>query len=138
MTHSTGPPKPPAILVVEDDGLIRRHAAEAFDDAGFIVFEAGDAANALQILGVSGPRIDALFTDVNMPGAMTGLSLARHAHDHWPWMRLAVTSGFVRPAVAAMPESARFFPKPYDVNCVVDYFRSATLAAASPVERRRV
>ena len=52
-----------------------------------------------------------LFTDVDMPGSIDGLELARIAHALWPKLRILVTSG--KNAPRALPEHGRFVGKPY-------------------------
>ena len=66
----------PAILIVEDEGLIRLSAAKMIADAGFEVIEAADADEAIRILE-SRTDIRVVFTDIQMPGSMDGLKLAR-------------------------------------------------------------
>jgi CheY-like chemotaxis protein len=66
----------PVVLVVEDDFLIRMHAAEMIEEAGFEVVEASNADEAVAILE-GRPNIAVVFTDIQMPGSMDGLKLAR-------------------------------------------------------------
>jgi CheY-like chemotaxis protein len=68
--------KRPVVLVVEDDFLIRMHAAEMIEEAGFEVVEASNADEAVAILE-GRPNIAVVFTDIQMPGSMDGLKLAR-------------------------------------------------------------
>jgi CheY-like chemotaxis protein len=116
-----------AILIVEDDPMTRMTATDAFQDAGFAVFEAANVSEALSILAVS--SADALFTDIEMPGGINGASLARQTRERWPWIKVAVTSGEATPPAGAMPHDARFFPKPYNIRRVVDHIQRITLAA---------
>jgi len=113
---------------VEDELLIRMLAAEALTGAGFSVIEADHADAALAILQARADEIGALFTDVNMPGAMDGLELARHASTRWPWVRLLVASGRLQPAFTALPSGCIFLPKPYDPDCMVSQIRDLTMA----------
>jgi two-component system, response regulator PdtaR len=129
MTHTIKLHTSPVVLVVEDDGLIRSFATNAFEDAGFVVFEATSANRALVILAVSARHIDAMFTDIQMPGGMNGVLLALHTRRQWPWIRLALTSGQAHPSASALPENTPFFSKPYDIDHVVEHFLSETLAA---------
>jgi CheY-like chemotaxis protein len=71
------------ILIVEDDFLVRMHAAEMIADAGFEVVEAGSADEAIVILE---GRLDitVVFTDIQMPGSMDGLKLAMAIGGRWP------------------------------------------------------
>jgi len=57
--------------------------------------------------------IRTLFTDVNMPGPIDGLELARRVRQERPGIRVIVTSGRVRPSSEELPEEGVFVPKPY-------------------------
>jgi CheY-like chemotaxis protein len=117
------------VMVVEDDMLLRMAAVDALDDAGFVVLEAVNADVAVRILQARAGSVDALFTDVNMPGPMNGLMLARHTRRLWPWIGVLVASGEVKPAATEMPDNSRFFSKPYDINSVVRGIRETARAA---------
>ena len=104
-----------AILIVEDEVLIRQLSVDQLEMAGYDVLEAGSAAEAITILE-SGADITVLFTDVNMPGDLDGLELARLVHDRWPNIQLLVTSGGGRVAPGDVPDDGRFMPKPYSLN----------------------
>ena len=54
-----------------------------------------------------------LFTDIQMPGALNGLDLARVVHARWPNVLLVITSGRARPSYAEIPDDSRFVGKPY-------------------------
>lgn len=100
------------ILIVEDEQLIRMHAADMIRDLGFEAIEAADADQAIALLETDA-EIAAVFTDVQMPGSMDGLALVAAVRDRWPPVALLVTSGQVRPPSSAMPSGARFVSKPY-------------------------
>jgi CheY-like chemotaxis protein len=110
----------PRIVVAEDDELLRIIVVELLTDDGFEVLEAGHAEEALRILCVHAERIQVLFTDINMPGLMNGLELARRAHQRWPWLRVMIGSG-TRPE-ALMPDYG-FSPKPYNLSDLRDRIR---------------
>jgi CheY-like chemotaxis protein len=116
----------PLVLVVEDELLIREIAAAAITDAGFEVVEAATAQEALDILGQR-PDVGVLFTDVNMPGSLDGLALARLVHEQWPDIKLVVTSG--RPLAAATPDDGQFLAKPYTLDVLTKAVREATALA---------
>jgi CheY-like chemotaxis protein len=101
------------VLVVEDECLIRMDIAERLKDEGFIVFEAGDADEAIRILE-GRTDIHLVFTDIEMPGSMDGLKLASYVRDRWPPIKLIVTSGHVTVDESLLPTGGRFFQKPYD------------------------
>lgn len=95
-----------------------------------MTWEAGDAEEALDVLDRH-PRIGLVLTDVNMPGAMNGLGLARQVNVIRPDVKLVVTSGAVRIADADLPDHGTFFPKPYGTGVIVDIV-AEKLDAASP------
>jgi CheY-like chemotaxis protein len=64
-----------AILVVEDEVLIRLATREGIEAAGFQVHDAHDADEAIQLLEAN-PDIGLIFTDVDMPGSMDGVKLS--------------------------------------------------------------
>src|ERR1700722_4120181 len=76
--------KSPIVLVAEDEAMGRELSVSELQDAGYTVIEAADAHQALAILE-NGVPVDVLFTDVNMPGEIDGMVLARMAQrrpDH--------------------------------------------------------
>lgn len=102
----------PVVLVVDDEALLRWHASDLLASAGYKVVEADDAATALRILETR-EDVRLLFTDVQMPGALDGLDLARQVHQRWPGVLLLVTSGGVPLGNADIPDAGRFVAKPY-------------------------
>jgi CheY-like chemotaxis protein len=101
-----------AILVVEDETLIRLWAADLLEENGFSVLEAANADAALKVLEKR-PDVKLLFTDVQMPGSLDGMQLAREVHARWPHVLLVITSGRERPTQAEIPDHGRFVAKTY-------------------------
>ena len=87
-----GTDKPATILVVEDEALIGEMVAEALQEQGFHVFVASNAADALRYVE-SGASIDALFTDIHLPGGMDGSELASRVRSLRPEMPVVYASG---------------------------------------------
>jgi CheY-like chemotaxis protein len=112
----------PTVLVVEDEGIVRLDAAAGLRDAGFDVVEAADADEALTAMEAR-EDIGVLFTDVEMPGGMNGLELARRVHHRRPRVRLILTSGAVRIDPADMPDTGAFVRKPYSPDAVARTIR---------------
>ena len=100
------------VLVVDDEPLIRMNAVDMLADAGWAAIEAANAAEALAQLEAH-PEVTVLFTDINMPGDMDGLDLARRVHDLWPRVHLIITSGKMRPGRQDLPGGGEFLGKPY-------------------------
>ena len=112
------------VLVVEDDILVRLTIADHLRGAGYIVFEAPNAAEAAAVFA-SGERVDVVFTDVQMPGAMDGLMLARWVQEHYSGTQIIVTSGKREAALSSGFISERaFFSKPYAFEAIANRIRS--------------
>ena len=107
-----------AVLIVEDEPMLRMLAVDMVEDAGFEVLEAGDADEAVRILE-SRRDIGIVFTDVDMPGSMNGTGLALCVRLRWPSVQLIITSGHYMPGELAMPTDSIFFQKPYIGSRVV-------------------
>lgn len=108
----------PAILVVEDDALIRWSAADLVISAGFEAVEAASADEAIQILEAR-QDIRLVFTDVEMPGTMDGIKLAHYIRRRWPPVQLIIASGRAIVQESDLPEGTRFFHKPYQDYTIV-------------------
>ncbi len=115
----------PVILIVEDEFLLRINSAEVIEDAGFEVIQAADADEAIAIL-TARPDIHVVFTDIQMPGSMDGLMLARFVRDRWPPIKIIATSGLVRVGDDDLPAGSIFLPKPYPHATLVATLREMT------------
>lgn len=107
-------PGPARILIVEDEFLIRMTLSEALADEGYEVIEAGTADEGLTKLQEHAGGIGLLMTDVQLPGGMDGLELARRVRETQPMLPIIYVSG--RPDVlggAARTERDVLLPKPY-------------------------
>ena len=107
-----------AVLVVEDDALLRAEAVDLCIEAGFSTYEARNADQAIRILERH-PEIRVLFTDIEMEGSMDGLKLAHAVRERWPPVSIMVTSGRRKVTQADLPENGLFFAKPYPPDEIV-------------------
>jgi CheY-like chemotaxis protein len=112
-----------AVLIVEDDALIRLLAVDIVEEAGYIALEASDADEAVVILEARSD-IAVLFTDINMPGSMDGLKLAHAVRNRWPPVKIIMVSGQVRLSPSDLPSDAQFYPKPYEASHMVTQLRA--------------
>jgi PAS domain S-box-containing protein len=86
------------ILVVEDDNDVRAHSVELLRELGYRVLEAHDGPAALRLLE-GRHRVDLLFTDVVLPGGMTGAQVASFAKAARPAIKVLFTTGYARNAI---------------------------------------
>jgi CheY-like chemotaxis protein len=115
----------PVVLIVEDEFLLRMDAVDMIEAAGFAVAEAANADQAIEILEARSD-ITVIFTDIQMPGSMDGLKLARAVRGRWPPIKIVATSGHVHVSETDMPAGGRFLPKPYSSAQVTGVLRELT------------
>lgn len=110
------------MLVVEDEPLLRMNAVDMIETAGFQVLEAGSADDAIAILEKR-DDIRVVFTDIQIPGSMDGLKLARAVRGRWPPIKIVATSGRVNVTADDLPDGGRFVPKPYTPEQITGLLR---------------
>src|SRR5580658_3726568 len=111
----------PVILIVEDEALVRLSAVDMLEDAGFRMIEAVNSDQALELLAADSD-VQLLFTDVNMPGSINGLALARQVRERWPHIAIMVASAnqVLQPE---LPIGSWFEQKPYSSDSVIRHAR---------------
>jgi two-component system, response regulator PdtaR len=119
--------EPRTVLLVEDEAILRMVAANILEEGGFNVLQAPDASSALRVLE-SKPDVDVLFTDIQMPGPLDGVELARVVHERWPDISLLLTSGRCHLSREEVPDDGRFFSKPYTSQKLLDEVHSVIAA----------
>ncbi|HSW27851.1 MAG TPA: ATP-binding protein [Longimicrobiales bacterium] len=114
------------ILVVEDDASLRRTSARMLGRLGYRVVEAGGVAEALEILGDPGTRVDVILSDLSTPG-MDDRELHRRLREGGDVRPFIFTSGLSRRDMAergALPAGTYFLPKPWSANQLLDLMGS--------------
>jgi CheY-like chemotaxis protein len=115
----------PAVLVVEDDALVRMYLVAAIEAEGLKAYEAADADEAILLMEAH-RDIAVLFTDIEMPGSMDGIKLSHSVRHRWPPVSIFITSGRRAPAAEDMPLSSIFLRKPYSPSDLQQIFDAAT------------
>jgi CheY-like chemotaxis protein len=115
------------ILIVEDEFLVRWPAAEFLRERGYTVIEATNVADAISIFD-SGTHVDIVFSDVHMPGDLTGHALAEWLDRNHPHVPLLLMSASATEADKLSTTQKRWFiAKPYELGEV-----SAQIESMSP------
>jgi CheY-like chemotaxis protein len=117
------PGKSPVVLVVEDESVVLFSAVEMVTEAGFDAIPASNADDAIRILERR-DDIRAVFTDVQMPGSMDGLRLARVVRNRWPPVAVVVTSGQRQIAQPTYPAECGFLVNPISLPRLKQFFDS--------------
>jgi len=106
------------ILVVEDDADVRAYSTEALRELGYGVLEAEDGATALDLLEApEASEIALLFSDVVLPGGMTGADLASAARALHPELKVLFTTGYARDVIVhggRLDAGVALITKPFD------------------------
>ena len=102
------------MLVVEDEPRVRKLTVTRLRTLGYRVLEAANGPAALDLLRAA-PDVDLVFTDLVMPGGMTGADLARQIYATRPNVRVLFTSGYAEPELLkqGLAQGARWLKKPY-------------------------
>ena len=104
------------ILVVEDEASVRTYTVDALRELGYQVFEAPDGPSAILLLE-KGVEIDLLFTDVVLPGGMTGAQVAAKARELYPSLKVLFTTGYARNAIfhqGRLDKGVQLITKPFN------------------------
>ena len=121
----------PAVLIVEDELLVRMALSDYLQECEFTVFDVCNAASAVTFLSSGEFPVDVVLTDVRMPGAMDGFALARWIRDNKPGVAVLITSGDKTKAEAArdLCDKNPIIEKPHDFKLVVARIRAAIESA---------
>jgi len=118
-----------AVLIVEDDCLLRMLTADIVVEAGFEVLNASNADEALAILSARSD-IAVLLTGIAMVGRMDGMQLAHVTHERWPLIKIIVASGRAGLSEADLPFGCRTLRKPYPAESMISTIHSLIDGAA--------
>ncbi|HEY2534896.1 MAG TPA: ATP-binding protein [Xanthobacteraceae bacterium] len=126
------------ILVVEDDDDVRAYSVEILRELGYRVIESHDGPSALRLLERQF-RVDLLFTDVVLPGGMTGAQVAAHARAAKPDLKVLFTTGYARNAIVhhgRLDPGVQLITKPFSMSDLATRIRDVLDGlAGEPAER---
>ncbi|SFI54842.1 CHASE3 domain-containing protein [Bradyrhizobium sp. Gha] len=115
------------IFIVEDDNLVRNFVTAQLQSLGYKTVAAGDSKAALQMIE-DGQAFDLLFTDVVIPGGMSGRELADEVAKHRPGLKVLYTSGYTDNAIVhhgKLDDGVMLLTKPYRRNQLAEMIRKA-------------
>jgi CheY-like chemotaxis protein len=115
--------KPPVgaftILLVEDDAVIRKVTRRLLEKTGYTVLEAANGSEALGLWRERREAIDLVYTDMVMPGDVSGLTLANQVRADKPSVKVIITSGYTSDGLSPLEikeSSIVYLPKPCDLR----------------------
>ncbi|WP_207461573.1 PAS domain S-box protein [Azospirillum sp. SYSU D00513] len=123
------------LLLVEDDPVVASTVAAALEDAGWRVTRAANADEALAALeaGVAAGSVDVLFSDVVMPGSMSGVDLAREVRRLYPGLPVILATGYSEEIARAT--GVQVLAKPYRIDDLIRLLDSVLADTAADREK---
>ncbi len=121
-----------ALLLVEDEALLRRVTAKSLRRLGYQVYEAANGAEAMAVWNQCKDSVDLLLTDMVMPGGMTGLELANKLREDRPELKVVLCSGYSAESfnTSAMTATrALRLQKPYQIEDLARMIRLGLAAS---------
>jgi CheY-like chemotaxis protein len=121
------------ILVLEDDDDVRTFSVEVLREMGYRVLEAHDGPSALRLLERQ-PRVDLLFSDVVLPGGLTGKQVSEQARALRPDLKILFTTGYARNAIihhGRLDRGVHLITKPFTLNELAAKVRDVLDAGSS-------
>jgi signal transduction histidine kinase/ActR/RegA family two-component response regulator len=119
------------ILLVEDDDAVANTAQQLLALIGYQCHHVRDARTALTIL-LGGRKFDLVFSDIVMPGGLSGLDLARKIRLHFPALPILLATGYTHAAAEVAKEGFTMIAKPYRADALADAIaQSLTVARAT-------
>ena len=117
-------------LIVDDEPFARLSAVQVLGDQAYLVLEAADAHEALEMLEQN-DDISLVITDIVMPGEMDGLAMARHLRNRGPELALVIATGRSLAEASDLPAAAQYLQKPYAAHALLASVRAAEEAVAA-------
>jgi two-component system NtrC family sensor kinase len=132
-TDDTVPVAAGSVLVVEDNTEVADIATALLNELGYQVTRVSSAQTAIDVLG-TGETFDLVFSDVVMPGGMSGVELAHQIRKDYPDLPVLLTTGYFNAVDKPLPRGLPVLRKPYDV---ADLKKAVTAAISKPPVARR-
>lgn len=107
------------VLLVEDDAELAELTREMLGQLGFNVIQSASPTAALGALA-DGRAVDIVFSDIMMPGGMSGLELAREIQRRRPGLPVILTTGFAEAASNMATKEFRLLLKPYSLEALAE------------------
>lgn len=132
MSTETVPARQDAILLVENDVLVRMAISDFLRSCGYRVVEAGTAEEALALVAHAGIRIDVVLSDVEMPGSLDGFGLATWIRKNRPGLDVILAGSVPRSVnAAARLCDQRVVSKPYEAQGLLEQIQRLLAARAA-------
>ena len=119
------------VLMVEDDDNVAGMVSDMLEHIGYGVVRAVNASNALRLL--ERETVDVVFTDMVMPGRLSGLDLAREIAVRRPGLPVVLTTGYSQAVASARDQGLPLLVKPYRIDALARALEEARGGARVPI-----
>ena len=106
---------PETILLVEDEPMVREVARVVLTDLGYVILEAENGEEGLELAEATDEKISLLLTDIRMPGAINGFALADALAGMYPDIKVLFMSGYID-VDRQNKEETSFIQKPFTLK----------------------
>jgi two-component system NtrC family sensor kinase len=120
----TAPQRAGTVLLVEDNPEVAEVGTAYLQQLGYMVKQVANAHEALELLG-NDPKIDVVFSDILMPGGMTGLELGHAIRQRYHGMAVLLATGYSDSAHDAVQQGFVVLQKPFDLAALEQGLRDA-------------
>ena len=110
------PSQRPTVLIVDDSVEVAEVTSSLFEHLGYDTDYRDSADAALKLLA-EGTKVDLVFSDIVMPGAIDGVGLAREIRSRYPKLPVVLTTGYSE-AARAVPADLKILHKPFDIDAL--------------------
>jgi two-component system NtrC family sensor kinase len=128
------PKRAGTVLVVEDNAEVAEVASAYLQQLGYLVKQVADAHEALELLG-NDRKIDVVFSDILMPGGMTGLELGHAVRQLYPGLPVLLATGYSDSARDALAQGFVVLQKPFDLAALDQGLCDARARVPKSVQR---
>ena len=115
------------MLFVEDDPLVREAVLRALLESGFEVLVAENGEAALRLLDDGARRPDVVFSDIVMPGQVSGIDLAGILRQRYPGLPVVLATGYTEQQITV--PGVQVLAKPYAIEQLVAILSKSTAKA---------
>jgi len=119
----------PMVLIVDDSAEVAEVTSALFEQLGYETIYSDSAEAALNLLG-NGAKIDLVFSDIVMPGAIDGVGLASEVRSLYPHLPVVLTTGY-SDAAQTVPPNLPILRKPFDTDALRNFMQNMSAASSA-------
>jgi len=112
------------ILLVEDDADVRMIMRDVLKASGYLIWEAANGPEALDVWKTNASQIDLMVTDIIMPGGLTGWELSDKLREDRPGLKVVLVSGYGPDRTGKKRPDSHILQKPFTLESLTETVRN--------------